>query len=225
MNVTILFSWGACFCLAPVWTAAAESTIVSGGVPHRAVGVNYFDAFTRTLSDPRRTNYDAGFAELGRRGVPFVRFCGGGFWPADWRLYQTNRIEYFRGLGAFVRAGGSQGIGLTPSFFWQYSPVPDLVGEPVNHWGDLNSRTHAFMREYTKEIVSRYQKNPTIRGWEFGNEYNLVADLPNAAQHRPPVAPSLGTPGKRSAEDELTHEQIRTALKAFAEEVRRHDLN
>ncbi len=35
--------------------------------------------------------------------------------------------------------------------------------------------------------------------------------------------PSLGTPGTRSAADDLTHAQIRSAFRAFAEEVRRHD--
>jgi len=101
--------------------------------------------------------------------------------------------------------------------------VPDLVGEPVNRWGDTNSLTHKFMREYTGQVVARYVSSPAIWGWEFGNEFNLVADLPNAAQHRPPVVPQLGTPATRSAEDELSHKMIRTAFHAFAEEVRRLD--
>jgi hypothetical protein len=37
------------------------------------------------------------------------------------------------------------------------------------------------------------------------------------------VAPNLGTPAQRTAEDELTHAAIRVALREFALEVRKHD--
>jgi hypothetical protein len=47
--------------------------------------------------------------------------------------------------------------------------------------------------------------------------------LPNAAQHRPAVVPKLGTPEKRSEADDLTHDALAVALRAFAEEVREHD--
>jgi len=79
------------------------------------------------------------------------------------------------------------------------------------------------MREYTRELVSRYSKSSAIWGWEFGNEYNLAADLPNASEHRPPVAPAVGTPAHRTAEDDLTHAAIRVALREFALEVRKYD--
>jgi hypothetical protein len=54
----------------------------------------------------------------------------------------------------------------------------------------------------------------------FGNEYNLGADLPNAAQHRPPVWPELGTPKERSSRDELKWQHTEVALRAFAETAR-----
>jgi len=192
-------------------------------VPFHGIGVNYYDAFTRTLGQPDRTNYDAGFRELAARQIPFVRFSAGGFWPQDWALYQTNRAKHFARLDGVVQSAERHGIGLIPSLFWHLSAVPDLVGEPCNRWGDPNSRTLAFMRQYTRELVTRYRRSPAIWGWEFGNEYNLAADLPNAAEHRPPVVPSLGTPAQRTAEDELTHAAIRVAFREFALEVRKHD--
>ncbi len=191
--------------------------------PFHGVGVNYYDAFTRTLGQTARTNYDAGFRELAARKIPFARFSAGGYWPQDWGLYQTNRSEHFARLDGVVTSAERHGIGLIPSLFWQLSAVPDLVGEPCNRWSDPNSRTIAFMRQYTREVVTRYAKSPAIWGWEFGNEYNLAADLPNAAEHRPPVQPSLGTPARRTAEDDLTHAAIRVALREFALEVRKHD--
>ena len=193
------------------------------GTPFHGVGVNYYDAFARTLGPAAPTHYDAGFRELAARRIPFARFSAGGFWPNDWGLYQTNRSEYFARLDAVVQSAERHGVGLIPSLFWHESAVPDLVGEPCNRWGDPASRTIAFMRQYTREVVTRYAPSPAIWGWEFGNEYNLPADLPNAAQHRPPVVPSLGTPAQRTAEDDLTHAAFRVALREFALEVWKHD--
>ena len=200
-----------------------EGELLLRSVPFHGIGVNYYDAFTRTLDPTPRTNYDAGFRELAARKIPFARFSAGGYWPRDWALYQTNRSEYFARLDGVVKSAERHGIGLIPSLFWQISAVPDLVGEPCNRWGDTNSRTIAFMRAYTGELVTRYTKSPAIWGWEFGNEYNLAADLPNASDHRPPVVLSLGTPAQRTAEDDLTHTAIRVALREFALEVRKHD--
>jgi hypothetical protein len=212
----------------PVVAASGLSTnergeLLLGTSVFQGIGVNYYDAFTRTLGQSARTNYDAGFRELAARGIPFARFSAGGYWPRDWGLYQTNRAEYFARLDGVVKSAERRGIGLIPSLFWQWSAVPDLAGEPCNRWGDPGSRTIAFMGQYTREVVTRYARSPAIWGWEFGNEYNLVADLPNASEHRPPVQPGLGTPAQRSSEDDLTHAALRVALREFALEVRKHD--
>ena len=212
----------------PDLAASGLSTSEAGGlslngVPFYGVGVNYYDAFARTLTQAAPTNYDAGFRELAARKIPFARFSAGGYWPQDWGLYQTNRAEYFTRLDGVVKSAERHGIGLIPSLFWNLSAVPDLVGEPCNHWGDPDSRTLAFMRQYTREVVARYAPSPAIWGWEFGNEYNLPADLPNAAEHRPPAVPAVGTPAVRTGEDDLTHAAFRLALREFAREVRKLD--
>ena len=104
----------------PVAGASGLSTNKRGelllrGVPFRGIGVNYYDAFTRTLGQPARTNYDAGFRELAARRIPFARFSAGGYWPRDWGLYQTNRAEYFARLDGVVRSAERHGVGLIPS--------------------------------------------------------------------------------------------------------------
>ena len=204
-------------------TVNARGELLSQGTSFRGIGVNYYDAFTRTLEQPSRTNYDAGFQELAARGIPFVRFSAGGYWPRDWGLYQTNRAEYFARLDGLVRSAERHGVGLIPSLFWNLSTVPDLVGEPCNCWGNLNSRTIAFMRQYTREVVVRYARSAAIWGWEFGNEYNLAVDLPNASEHRPPVVPDLGTPARRTADDDFDSAALVVALHEFALTVRQHD--
>jgi len=206
-------------------TVGKDGTLLKDGAPFCGVGVNYFDAFYRTLKDPTDASYREGFAELARLGIPFVRFMAGGFWPKDWDLYFEDKARYFALLDGVVRAAEEHGIGLIPSLFWHSATVPDLVGEPRDQWGNPESKTHAFMRRYVREVVTRYRDSPAIWGWEFGNEYNLAADLPNAAKHRPKTVPHLGTPKSRSVRDDLTHDMICTAFAAFAREVRKYDPN
>lgn len=188
-----------------------------------AIGVNYYDMFVRQLRPGARVGVPERFQWLASNHVGFVRFSAGGYWPIEWGMYRTNRAEHWRRMDAIVRAAETNRLGLVPSLFWMESTVPDIVGEPVSAWGDTNSATIGFMREYTREMVTRYADSPAIWMWEFGNEYNLNADLPNAAEHRPPIVPAMGTPKERSARDEITHEMVRTALREFALEVRRHD--
>jgi len=204
-------------------SVAADGTLLKDGRPFRGFGVNYFDAFFRTLKDPSDTSYREGFAELARLGIPFARIMGCGFWPKDWELYLKDKERYFTLFDGVVRAAEEHGVGLIPSLFWYSATVPDLVGEPREAWGNPQSKTHVFMRRYVREVVTRYKGSPAIWGWEFGNEYNLDADLPNAAEHRPKIVPALGTPTTRSARDDLTHDLLAAAFKAFAAEVRTHD--
>ena len=196
--------------------------LLQDGKPFRAIGVNYSDAFERVLLDPMDTSYRQGFSELAAHRIPFARFmtC---YWPSQLAMYENDREDFFRRLDGVIQAAEDYGIGLIPSLFWAYFAVPDLVGEPINQWGNPNSKTIALMRRYTRDIVSRYKDSPAIWAWEFGNEYSLQADLPNAADWRPPIVPELGTPLTRGPEDDLTTDRIVTAFKEFATVVRSID--
>ncbi len=218
----------ACGLLNPLWASAASSPDRAASVsslPFKtpARGVNYYDLFVRQLKPNATVGVPPRFHWLATNGVAFVRFSAGGYWPAEWALYQTNRVEHWRRFDAVVHAAETNRVGLIPSLFWFSSTIPDLVGEPVSALGDTNSRTIAFLRTYTRDVVARYRDSSAIWMWELGNEYNLGADLPNAADQRPPIVPSLGTPATRSARDDLTHSMVRTALGEFAREVRRLD--
>jgi arylsulfatase A-like enzyme len=204
-------------------TAGPNATVLLAGKPFRGIGVNYFDCFLRTLRDGGDSSYDAGFAALAARGIPFVRFCATGFWPGEMSLYVEDRDEYFRRLDGVVRTAERHGLGLVPSMFWTSFCVPDLVGEPLDQWANPESRTRAWMQRYVEDVVTRYRESPAIWMWELGNEYSLGADLPNADQHRPPVRPHLGTAGARSERDDMTFALAREIYRAFAVEVRRRD--
>jgi hypothetical protein len=189
----------------------------------RAFGVNYFDAFSSLLANSRNTRTEDGFAELASVGVPFARFMATGFWPGDLKLYSEDRDGYFKLMDRVFRAAETNGVGLIPSLFWNYSTVPDLVGEPVTKWADPDSRTVAFARKYITDFVTRYKNSPALWAYEFGNEMNLYADLPNAAKFRPKTNPQKGTPKSRTAGDEITNADLSAAYTVFVRTVREHD--
>ena len=192
---------------------------------YAGIGANGFSLFARLLKNPADTSSLSNLAALARARVPFVRFMCGGFWPVEQQLYLTNREAYFQRLDLVVRCAETNGIGLVPSLFWCCSTVPDLVGEHLDELGNTNSRSIAFIRRYTEEVVWRYRDSPAIWGWEFGNEHDLACDLPNALANRPSVWPALGTPKERTERDELKFAQLRVAFIAFAETVRKFDQN
>ena len=204
-------------------TVASDGSLLRNGARYRAIGVNYSDAFERVLLNPADTSYNKGFAALRAAGIPFARFMATGFWPKELKEFQTNRSAYLAKLDGVIRSAEQNGIGLIPSLFWSDFAAPDLVGEPRSAWGDPNSRTVAFMKEYTTTLVQRYNNSPAIWAWEFGNEYSLQADLPNAADWRPPIVPQLGTPSSRSAADDLSSSMLIVAFTQFAETVRASD--
>ena len=70
-----------------------NATVLLNGQFYRGIGVNYFDCFLRSLKNGDHTSYDAGFATLTAKGIPFARFCATGFWPRDMQLYIDDRDE------------------------------------------------------------------------------------------------------------------------------------
>jgi hypothetical protein len=182
------------------------------GLPYRGVGCNYFDLFRRVLQEPTNTTSLVGLERLAKAGIPFVRFAGP-FFAKEWRTYLDNKEEYFRRLDLVVRAAERDGIGLIPSLFWSFA-LNEAAGESRDQWGNPQSKTMELMRQYTADVVSRYKSSPAIWGWEFGNEKNLGADLPNAAQFRP----KGGT-----ERDDVTSAHLVAMLSEFAKTVRTLD--
>jgi hypothetical protein len=191
----------------------SNGVVVYAGRPYRGVGCNYYDLFLRVLHDPANTTSLGGLRRLGDAGIPFVRFAIA-YGRADWEVFFNNREVFLRRLDLAVKAAEQARVGLIPSFFWSFMDFPDLANEPRDQWGDPDSRTHAMMRQVVAAIVERYKDSPGLWAWEFGNEANLMADLPNAAQFRKPGG---------TEHDDLTAKAMAVMLAEFAKEVRRHD--
>ena len=193
------------------------------GKPYRAIGANYFDLFFRRLLDSKDTSYREGLIKLSEAKIPFVRFNCNGYWPTEWKLYMTDKKEFFNQLDDVVKTAEKYNVGLIPSLFFHNPTVIDLVGEHIDQFGNTNSKSIKLIREFTTDVVTRYKDSPAIWGWEFGNEGSLGVDLPNASEQRPPVWTVLGTASNRTERDEITSGHLLTAYKEFAKTVRKYD--
>ncbi|MDD5140843.1 MAG: cellulase family glycosylhydrolase [Verrucomicrobiales bacterium] len=201
-------------------TLGPNRTVLKDGKPYRGVGMTYYDCFDRTLQRNTDTSYEEGFRVLAKYHIPFVRCSFSGSTVKNMRLYQENRAAYFRLMDAVVHCAEINGVGLIPSLFFSAKTVtPQMMNEHGDQWANTNSRTIAFMRQYTHEVVSRYKNSPAIWAWEFCNEYNSYADFPRMAKemakHKNPKFPD--------PRDYPKHDIMIVAFREFALAVRRDD--
>ena len=186
-----------------------------------AHGINYFNVFLRINNAAVKGKADdlswkRGLEILSENKVPFIRFSAFPFYPIDWKLYFEDKEAYFSNLDKVVREAERLNIGLIPSIFWVHHTLQDLLKEPVNAIGNENSKTRIFMRTYAREVITRYKDSPAIWGWEFGNEFALVCDLPGEKSGLPIAIPALGMPATRSKSDKLKREEVYPAYIEFA---------
>ena len=219
----------------PPGLTVQEGRFYKDGHPFKGVGVNYYTVLLRKIgieghpSNLSDTSYRRGLETLKQHNIPFIRFGANGFYPKDWDLYLNHREEYFKAFDLLVADAERLEIGLVPSLFWYFPTFPDLVGESIDQWGNPDSQTHALMRQYTTEVVSRYKDSPAIWAWEFGNEWIHEADLPDPAHGRgwaePDHAPKppLGLAETRTIKDKMFRKNIYVAYQAFADTIRSID--
>ena len=158
-----------------------------GQKPYRATGVNCYDLFNGTVTyDDKdsafRFDPSHAYATLDRlkaEGVPVVRFNCGMYYDTELPAVIEYGEQYFATLKKIAEYAETCRIGLIPSLFWHFAAVPRYFGEPCRSWGRDTSRTLEFMKTYTRRVVETLQGCKSIFAWEFGNEFNLEADLPN----------------------------------------------
>jgi hypothetical protein len=189
-------------------TVNSRGDLIRQGQPYRGIGVNYFDAFIRTLRNPGYRSYRQGLSQLGANGIPFARLAAGGYTSQDWQLYLGDKESYFHRLDDVVASAEKAHVGLIASLFWSIGSVSEAVHESPVHWADSESATRQFMRRYTQEVVSRYADSPAIWGWEFSCELSLPLDK----------RPGQGNPART-----LTLATFRSAALDFAQVVRELD--
>jgi len=203
--------------------AVKDGKLYKDGKVYRGIGVNYCDLFEELLASPHSRRTLEGVRFLGRKKIPFLRFWCCGFGPNSWRAYFEDKEGYFRRMDMVVRTAEESNVGLIPSLFWSHGTVPALVREHRNQLGNPKSKTWDFMRNYIAEVVTRYKDSPAIWGWECGNEWNLMFDLPNGMEFIGKKNPRRGFHLEPDERDLLTWQIGEIAYRTFAEEVRKHD--
>ena len=198
-----------------------DGTLMHSGEPYRAMGINYNNCFVSLLKDAENRDFVEGFRILKKEyNIPYIRFMACPFHHYGWALYAENPDEYFRRMDLLVEEAEQQGLGLIPSLFWSVVAVPDHVNEPLNALGTEDSRSRAFIRKYTTDMVTRYKDSPAIYGWELGNEYLLAVDLPGY-EHLPPK--KHGSDQPRTKADKLLRPMLLDVYEDFHRTVRTLD--
>ena len=196
------------------------ASIYLNGAKYYATGTNCYELLLVSLHKKSGCSGPDRFERFVRRaGRPSPERGG-------YRAFQLRRIFRIRADGVYAEPGGLLSalarsaayaekleIGLIPSFFWIYTTVPDYVREPYRSWGIEGSRTTEFLKAYTTDVVEALKPYKSIFAWEFGNEFNLQADLPNWQKEF----------GKTDARYWIQGRDVRYAIRLFAETVRSLD--
>lgn len=186
------------------------------------IGINYFDAFSRYFKSGKDTSFRRGFAGLHKFQIPFIRFSLTGFWPDDLAMSLEQTDQFLERFDKFVAEARSYGIRLLPTVFWNYAALPGYSGESLAAWGNGDSRTRGAMRRLVKTLAERYSGNPAIIGWEFTNEANSFADLPDSYKYYK-IDPKLDPRGARKEDNNVTSRDLLAALAEFGEIVKSAD--
>ncbi len=201
-----------------------NGVLTRNGKPYCGIGANYLLLFARLVTNKDDVSTLDNLAHLAKAGIPFVRFRANGHRAIGYELYLKDPPEFFRRMDQVVRCAERNGIGLIPSLFWHLGAVPQIVGEPADQLGNPNSKTNAFLRNFTQEMVSRYKDSPAIWGWEFGNEANLATDLPGkVTDEATGITRQRAFGSAQPAADSLSSQDLRVAYLTFAKTVRTLD--
>ncbi len=178
-----------------------------GGVPLYATGVNCYNLFVQCheTDNMQTKEMEETVKVLAEEEVPVVRFSCSPYYPTQMHFYTEQKEKFLSNLGRLADLCDQYHILIIPSVFWNTSCLPEYFGEELASWGDTSSQTYKFMLTYTKDIVNTLKGHKCLAAWEFGNEFNLAADIGNAGYAQIPAS------------------AVGTAYKGFAETVRSLD--
>ena len=205
----------------PIGMYVENGKFMLEGKEFYGIGANYFDMFIRGVSIDDDSGL-TGMWELTKLGVPFIRFSASPYAPDSWKPYFDNKVAYFEFLDRIVKEAERLKIGLIPCLFWHTPTFPDLNGEHQDQYANPDSKTIAFIKSYTKEVVKRYKDSPAIWGWEFSNEYSLQIDIPGEG-YIPALMTGSPFPERDPIRDKLSQEGMILAFKIFTETIRQID--
>lgn len=182
-------------------TKPNQPSMMLGGTPLYVTGVNCYNLFVQCHeTDNMNTKEMQETVDvLAKEKVPIVRFSCGPFYASQMHFYTDQKDLFLSNLGTLADLCDQKHILLIPSIFWNTSCVPEYCGEALAAWGDTSSETYKFMVACTTDIVNTLKGHKCVAAWEFGNEFNLAADIGSQGYADIP-AKAIGTAYKGFAE-------------------------
>ena len=182
-------------------TVSSKPAMLLGGEPLYVTGVNCYNLFVQCHeSDNMNTDMmEQTVKVLTQEKVPVVRFSCSPFYPAQMTYYIDQKAKYLANLSKLADLCDQAHILLIPSIFWNTACLPEYFGETLAVWGDTSSKTYKFMESYTADIVNTLKGHKCLAAWEFGNEFNLAADIGSQGYAEIPAS-SVGTAYKGFAQ-------------------------
>ncbi len=158
------------------------------------------------------------------RNLTLTRFAATPYWPNQVKsTYIANRTLYWANVADLVSTAKKMHCKLIPSLFFNWFAFADVAGEPLgDSMRNTSSKTRSMWLDYISEFVSLFRSEPTIVAWELGNELNLIADL-NLTEQQPSIAPSMGTPEKRTQRDNFSTTDMIDLTEWMASSIRSYD--
>jgi hypothetical protein len=185
---------------------------------NQPIGVNlpflYWEMAGFAGNDKGRDRMRASLHAARTAGFTFARFIPSAFWPQHTMFgWLGNPDLYWSQMDAIFDDARAEGMRLVPTLIWNYHLFPDLAGEPVSMLFTPGSATRKLAERFMTEYVTRYRGRDNVLFWEIANEMNLWADQDpsrcdicnggtNDCGNLADLAPSLGTPCKRTAADQ-----------------------
>lgn len=157
-------------------TVDSEGDLLLDGEKLYAYGVNIYDIFVNKRRLNANYDVETPLKTLRDSGISIARMSIGPYTVGHFANYYYSPDEYFEALDAVIAACEKYHIGIFASISWN-PVIKDFVGETWDQMGDPNSKTVQVAKQYYTDVVKRYKDSPAIWAWEFGNEYNLYADL------------------------------------------------
>ena len=203
------------------------------GTPYTGIGVNLVQpALMDLLANPNDPAVAQDFSELEAAHIPFVRFPALAAWGTEAQqytyltnVYLNDPTKYYSAMDKLCSIANQYHVGLIPNLFgtpWWPNSLAEgeatgaaayAAAQGLAPWTNLSSTVYQIWAQYTSQMVTRYEHNPAIWGWEFSGEMNLSMDLPNAAQQFPGYQPSW----------DYTHAQMWKVSQQFVNLVRQYD--
>jgi len=203
-----------------------NGVIMHEGEPFYNIGINFFSEFSELFSNPvtGMDECDRIFKLMNEHGMKYCRVNFGMFWPVNYESKENNLKDYYTFMDIAVKKAEEYDIGLICSMFWNMSGLSDYLDEPTGQWGNPDSKTRQYMRDYTTLVVNRYKDSPAIWGWEFSNELSLHVDLPNRREfHGETTTQQMGSRPYRDENDDMFTDPMMEAMVEWANIVKEND--